>query len=485
MPWDVALQLGSGDRPLFQKIAIAIATDIERGRLLPRTKLASSRALALQLGVNRNTVIAAYDQLCVRGWISIEAARGAFVVGVPATGKAELAGMDGESTAGYPTTPGFDLTPSPMLDGLTPRTPNLLLLLGGVPELRNLPHRELARAYRASLSGSVARRLLDYGDPQGLLRLRTALADLLAHVRGVAAPVDAITIVRGSQHGLYLAARALVRPGDRVAVENPGYRPAWRTLELAGATLVPIGVDREGLDLAALEAACAEQPLRAVYLTPHHQYPTTVTLSADRRAGLLSLARRHRIAVFEDDYDFDFHFEGRPIMPLAAADRAGTVVYFGTLSKSLAPGLRLGYVVAPPAVAREIAAVRRYVDNHGDAVLEHAVATLFEDGEVQRHARRARRIYQARRDAMCEALTRRLPQLAFAVPSGGMALWAAAPGIDTDAWVRRGAMAGVAFQAGSKFSFSGSPSNHVRLGFAACNESELVEAVERMARALS
>jgi GntR family transcriptional regulator / MocR family aminotransferase len=484
MTWQLALQLGSSDQPLFQRIAIAIATDIERGRLRTGMRLASSRTLARQLGINRNTVVAAYDELCARGWIAIEASRGAFVTATPT--KQDLAGTDGTSTLRYPETAGFALPDDALAqEPMAGRPPDTLLLLGGVPELRGAPRMPLARAYRAALSGHHARRLLDYASPQGHPKLLDALAQLLSQVRGIAAPVSAITVVRGSQQGLYLAARALLRAGDRVVVEQLGFRPAWRALELGGATLVPVPVDADGLDIDALEAAHACAPLRAIYTTPHHQYPSTVTLSAERRARLLAFARRHRVMVLEDDYDFDFHYEGRPVLPLAAADRAGVVIYFGTLSKTLAPGLRLGYVVAPPAVSQQLVAYRRFVDTQGDAVLEHAIATLLEDGEVQRHARRALAMYRRRRDALCEALHTRLPQLAAMPPRGGMAVWASAPGIDTDAWVQRGAAAGVLFQAGSRFRFDGAPYHHLRLGFAACNEGELVEAVERMARSLS
>jgi GntR family transcriptional regulator/MocR family aminotransferase len=484
MSWQPTIQLGNTDQPLFQQIAIAIATDIERGRLRVGTRLASSRTLARQLGVNRNTVVAAYEELCAHGWISIEAARGAFVTNTPVA-KAGLAGADGSSTLGYPTTAGFELPD----DALVPETrigrpADCLVLLGGVPELRGAPCLPLARTYRAALCGPNARRLLDYAGPQGHLSLRTALAHLLSHVRGIAAPIASITVVRGSQQGLYLAAQTLLRPGDFVAVEALGYVPAWRALELAGATLRALPVDRDGLDVEALEAAHAVQPFRAVYITPHHQYPSTVTLSPERRTRLLAFARRHRVIILEDDYDFEFHYEGRPILPLAAMDRAGVVVYFGTLSKTLAPGLRLGYVVAPPVVARQLVAYRRFVDTQGDALLEHAIATLLEDGEVQRHTRKALAMYRRRRDALCEALTRRIPQLEISVPRGGMALWAGTPGINSDEWVTRGVAAGVLFQAGRRFRFDKQPDPHVRIGFAACNETELVEAVERMKRAL-
>jgi GntR family transcriptional regulator/MocR family aminotransferase len=188
--------------------------------------------------------------------------------------------------------------------------------------------------------------------------------------------------------------------------------------------------------------------------------------------------------VIEDDYDYDFHYEGRPILPLAATDRAGVVVYLGTMSKVLAPGLRLGYVVAPTAVIRRIAAYRTVVDGQGDHALEHAIACLLEDGEVQRHAQRACQTYRIRRDALCAALARALPQLDFTPPSGGMALWVRAPGVDVDAWVRRGLEAGVAFQPEQRFRADDQPGDHVRLGFAACTPAELDEAVARMAAAL-
>ena len=472
--WELALQLPTGDLPLFRQIASTIANDIARGRLPAGTKLMSSRALANQLGVSRNTVVAAYDELRMQGWIDTEPTRGAFIVGVPAESKAVT----------YPHEAGFDLAAAIPLRVPAPRQPGMLLLLGGVPELRDLPYRQLARAYRTALSGRSARRLLDYAHPQGNLELRAQLAAMMASRRGVAAPADAIAIVHGSQHGLYLAARSLLRPGDVVAVEQLGYRPAWRALELAGATLVPIPVDRDGLNVTALEAMCATTPVRAIYTTPHHQYPSTVTLSAARRTQLLALAATRRMIVLEDDYDHDFHYEGRPVLPLASADRAGVVVYFGTLSKSLAPGLRLGFVVAAPTVVQRIAAYRGMFDGQGDHALERAVAMLLEEGEVQRHVRRALKAYRSRRDALCSALQRRLPQLELRPPDGGMALWARAPGVDTDAWVQRGLEHGVAFQSEASFTFDASRGEHVRLGFSACNESELEQAVDRLVLAL-
>ena len=251
---------------------------------------------------------------------------------------------------------------------------------------------------------------------------------------------------------------------------------------LLGAQLRPIPIDEHGLDVDALESLCRSEPVRAVMVTPHHQYPTGVALSGPRRKQLLDLAQRQRMIIFEDDYDFDFHYDSDPVFPLASEDTAGVVVYFGTLSKCLAPGLRLGFVVAPSAVIERLAAYRTYVDCQGDHGLEEAIAVLLEEGVVQLHVERARREYQIRRDVLCAALHEALPELRFDVPHGGMAVWAEAKGIDVDAWVARALKAGAAFQALSRFAFDETtvPSAFARIGFAACNRRELVAGVGRL-----
>ncbi len=224
----------------------------------------------------------------------------------------------------------------------------------------------------------------------------------------------------------------------------------------------------------------------AVYVTPHHQYPTTAVLSAGRRLALLELARAKRIAVIEDDYDHEFHHEGRPVLPLASADPAGVVVDLGALSKILAPGLRLGFVVASARLLEKLAAIRTFIDRQGDHSLERAVAELLEDGEVQRHARRPPRAYLARRDALTAALGQHLGDaLTFEPPAGGMAIWArAAPGIDVDARATRALGRKVAFSTAKRFAFDDRKRGFVRLGLASLDEKELREAVRRLASSL-
>jgi GntR family transcriptional regulator/MocR family aminotransferase len=285
---------------------------------------------------------------------------------------------------------------------------------------------------------------------------------------------------------LDLVARSLVQRGDVVAVEAIGYAPAFNVFRRAGADVVPIAVDRQGIDVAALASLARRRRVRLVYVTPHHQYPTTVMLAHARRLELLDLAGRERMAIVEDDYDQEFHYDGRPVLPLASDDAHGSVIYIGTLAKVLAPGLRLGFVVAPGQLLERMAAERTLIDRQGDGLLECAVAELLEDGEVQRHVRRARRTYQQRRDAMCRAVDDNFAGiLSYQRPAGGLALWAAvAPHVDLERWHARALRRGVSFQVGRQFTFDGSAAQFVRLGYALVDDRELALAMRRLVQAI-
>jgi GntR family transcriptional regulator/MocR family aminotransferase len=239
------------------------------------------------------------------------------------------------------------------------------------------------------------------------------------------------------------------------------------------------------MDVEALKALAARAPVRAVYVTPHHQYPTTVTLKAGRRLALLELARARRFAIIEDDYDHEFHYTGRPVLPLASADHGALVVYIGTLSKILAPGLRIGYVAAPRPVLESAAAIRSVLDMQGDHATEAAVATLIRDGELQRHVARVRRVYAGRLEVLANSLRRTFgDEIEFGVPPGGMALWARfRMPVDVDEWARRGLKHGVWWHTGRRYAFDDRPKPFARFSFVWLNEDELPEAVARMAKA--
>jgi GntR family transcriptional regulator/MocR family aminotransferase len=456
---------------LYLQLARAIVDDVRRGRLRPGQPLPGTRTLAAALDVDRKTVLAAYGARVAEGWRAATAARGTAVAReLPEAAPPRAA-------ARRPAAPGYRVLPR-----VAPREPPALPrgaieLASARPDIRLVDVAGLARAQRRALVRRPAA-VLSTGDPRGQPALRRALAAMLAATRNLAVSEEEMLVTRGSQMSLYLIARALVRPGDAVAVEELGYPPAAAAFAAAGAEILPIPVDAGGLRVDLLERA---RPVRAVVCTPHNQYPTTVPLAAERRLRLLSLARRRRFAVVEDDCDHEFHFEGAPLLPLASMDTAGVVIYVGTLSKILAPGLRVGFLCAPPPVIAALAAERAVIDRHGDAALELALAELLDDGEIERHIGRARRVYRARRAALLEALAA-LPGLAVDPPRGGLAVWARAA-TDVDAWARRAVERGVWFPTGRSFHARGAAVAGVRLGFAAHDERTLRDAVRRMAAA--
>lgn len=480
--WSFSLELDADDDvAVFVRIARAISADIARGRLQPGERLPGTRSLARSLGVNRNTVVAAYEELEAEGWVETGRARGTFVSERMPLDRPRGFSRCAAPRQAVPERTGFPMGAERLAGPMFEPDPDVLDVGGGMPDPRLVPGELIARAYRRVVSRH-ATSLLDYGPPNGHQPLRSALGEMLSSTRGVAAAEDDILITRGSQMALWLVFSALVREGDRVVVESFGYPPAWAAIRQSGAELCPIPVDERGARIDALERVLEDGPIRAVYLTPHHQYPTTAVLAAERRLALLELARRHRFAIIEDDYDNEFHYEGRPVLPLASVDTSGVVVYVGTLSKVLAPGIRLGWIVAPRSLLRRLAALRTHIDRQGDQVVEAAVAELMEDGEIQRHVWRMKRIYHARRDHLARCLEEQLGEvLEFNAPRGGMALWArAAPRIDVDAWQRATLARGVHFSTARTYAFDGRPRPYVRLGFARLEEEQITRAVETM-----
>ncbi len=471
---------------LFAQIANALAERIRAGQLASGDVLPGSRSLARALGVDRDTVIAAYTDLEAQGFIVTVARTGTIVAGAVGS----RAPRPRAARAGFAGKLGYALDPGPAAHTVPASPARAVVLAAGVPDLRLVPSELIARAYRRAMRRHPEATLGYSAAPHGHPRLRTALAELVRESRGIAASADDVMVTRGSQMALDLTARAIVRPGDVVGVEALGYRPAWATFERAGGTLVGVPVDAGGIDVGALAKLCERTPVRLVYVTPHHQYPTTAVLAAGRRAQLLALARTHRFAILEDDYDHEFHYDGRPVLPLASADPDGVVVYVGTLSKVLAPGLRLGFVVAPRPMIDRLARERFLIDRQGDLALELAIAELIEEDELGRHVRKMRRIYLGRRDALAGALRDQLgDRLRFAVPTGGIALWAetgpgsgSGAGIDADRWCKRAAERGVVFHAGSAFCLTPGKLAAARFGFGASTEAELRLAVKRLAQ---
>ena len=392
----MAPDLPTAQARVTRRICEAIKGQIASGLLGPGARLPSTRALASEWGVSRTTVTAAYEQLIAEGYL--ETRRGA---------RAQVAQGLGSCSAqprqsAPPTSPdrlsafgrrsaGFPLPPVASTERLVADFRYGDLAAADFPML----------AWRRAVTRALLRRRarLRYGDPCGSPDLRAALQGYLWRARGLRCDAEQIMVVNGSQQGLDLCARLLLDPGDRVVMENPGYNLARQVFLAAGAEVVPVAVDREGLRTEGLPAA------RLAYATPSHQFPLGGVMSAGRRRELLAWARRSGAHVVEDDYDSEYRFDIAPIPPLQAMDDSGRVIYLGTVSKTLSPTLRLGYLVVPAALAPAFARAKRLTDRHSPGLEQEALADLIESGAYERHVRRVRRRNGERRAALLSALS--------------------------------------------------------------------------------
>jgi GntR family transcriptional regulator/MocR family aminotransferase len=375
---------------------------IQAGILRPGHRLPSSRALAADLRVSRTTAVLAYEQLIAEGVLESRGGSGTFVAALQ---------WDGGSA---PASPGRRAVPHPALSrrgAALASTPAIAWKLGGPPRPFRLGTPALDLLPLAAWTRIVTRRLrsatlaqLDYRDPAGELPLRTAIAEHVRRVRGASCTADQVIVVAGAQHGLEVIARALLDAGDGAWFEEPGYPGARAALVGAGARIVPVPVDGNGLDVAA--GVRLAPAARLAYVTPSHQFPLGMPMSLARRHALLAWARRARAWIVEDDYDCGFHYGSRPMPCLQGLDTDGRVIYVGTFSKTLFPALRLGYVIVPPDLFGPLAIARGASSFHPPVLDQGVVADLMTSGAFERHLQRMRREYGRRLDALSEAVAR-------------------------------------------------------------------------------
>lgn len=399
---DLHLRL-SDDGGLAEQIYAQIDERIRDGVLPTGTVLPSSRELAARLSVSRATVVAAYERLAAHGLIRARPGIGSFVTGARAPAP--------------PAPTASPLRPRAIWSAEQLTVPDLGAPTAdydfrpGVPARSRFP---FAR-WRALVNEQLRTRMeARYADPAGSVRLRDALARHLAVSRGVRTAPDQLVITTGAQQAFDIAARVLLEPGDVVAVEDPGYLPAYRAFLAYGARVVGVPVDGEGLVVDQLPAGT-----RLVYVTPSHQFPLGMPMSQARRRALLAWAAQHDAAIVEDDYDSEYRFSGRPLTPLQATDGEGRVLYVGSFSKTLLPALRVGFLSVPASLA-EAARRAKFVADFGAAGhVQAALAAFIDEGDLDRYIRRTRRSYERRHYVLLGALRERFAGLLEPIESSG------------------------------------------------------------------
>lgn len=477
---------GESQTPLYRQLYDCLRRAILTGQLAPGTRLQSSREMAAELCVSRNTVVNAYEQLLAEGYLEGQVGSGTYVSrALPEdllnvktlTRRCTRAGAGrvalserGRVFAAFASS--VPRAPEPVRPFQT-----------GVPALDAFPFDTWSK-----LSARHWRRpadtLLGYGEPQGHAPLRRAIASYLGLSRAVRCTPEQVVVVDGAQMAFDLIARVLLDPGDAAWMEEPGYPGARAAFTAAGARLANVPVDAEGLDVAA--GAALEPGARLVYVTPSHQFPLGMTMSLPRRLALLDWASGAGAWVVEDDFDSEYRYEGRPLASLQGLDDDGRVVYVGTFSKFMFPSLRLGYIVAPRALVDAFVAARAMSGRHSPSVEQAVLTDFIEEGHFGRHIRRMRTLYRERQTFLVNALREEAGDLVAVEPAdAGIQLTAWLPeGLD-DAEVSRAALArGVESRPMSVF-YAGEPGRPgVELGYAAFDEAQIRRGAAEFAAAV-
>ncbi|HJW73618.1 MAG TPA: PLP-dependent aminotransferase family protein [Geothrix sp.] len=481
--WDLAIALDrTNAEPLYLQLVKALEEGIRHGRFKPGGALPGTRALADQLGVNRNTTLAAYKELEAEGWIEVLPDKGTFVARKLPIVLGAPTGISAQDSASWkratPRSEPFFQPGAPALESFQ--------LIPDVPDLRLAPTDAIHRAYGRVLKLHPERLLQPGWDPRGMLDLRNSLCTMLREMRGLSIEAGNLLLTRGLMSTLNLVSRVLFAPGEAVAVENPGWFRVAEAFKAAGARLFPIPVDEHGLDVEAFEALLIQEPIRLLYLTASPQHPTQVTLDPARRRRLLELSRAHGFRILEGDPCLGFHREKNPSLPLASEDLHGRVLYFSSFEQILAPGLQVGFLAGEASLIKALAQQRQLVDWPGNLVQEATIEETLRDGEIVRHLRRIRKVTEERRETMVDRLLLHLhPALSVVNPREGLSLWIrVADEVPLEAWTERCLAHGVVFYPGALYDFHHRNLPYICLGFAAHDLEEQNEACTRMAVAL-
>jgi GntR family transcriptional regulator / MocR family aminotransferase len=470
--------------PLHYQLYEEIRSAILAGQIGTNARLPSTRALARDLRISRNTVLDAYAQLLAEGYLEGQVGSGTYVSPTLPDAVLQLqarTSLPSTTPERSPSRRGALLAATPV--STSRDTGTLRPFRPGLPTFETFPFdtwsRLMARHWRQPPS-----ELLGYANARGYPPLREVLAEYLVASRGVRCTPEQIIIVAGSQQGLDLATRVLLDIGDTAWIEDPGYMGARGALTSAGAQIVPVPVDHEGLDVATGISACPAA--RLVYITPSHQFPLGVTMSLPRRLALLEWAHRTGAWILEDDYDSEYRYTGRPLPALQGLDAENRTVYLGTLSKTLFPSLRLGYMVVPPDLVAPFAAAKALVDRHAPSVEQAVLADFIGEGHFARHIRRTRMLYAERQATLVAAAEHELGGLLEVEPAeAGMHLVGRLPrGIDDLAVSLKANEHGIEAPALSSYGLSAERPRGLMLGYAAFSQAQIYEGVRQLKRVL-
>ncbi|MEH6308018.1 PLP-dependent aminotransferase family protein [Olivibacter sp. CPCC 100613] len=470
----------------YQQVSMQMIALIRKGIVKPGMRLPSTRELAQSLMLHRKTIVAAYNEMQLQGWTTAVPKKGVFVSSVLPELHPKGWNTNPEKPLAHESFPFFyKSTIDVIADLRTDLSSYDLAIDDGLPDARLAPLDLLSREYRARLKRNLQLKGGTMFLSTGSTLLREALTDYLSETRGIKAGVGNLLTTQGAQMGIYIAAQLLLRAGDAVIVGEPNYFMANDTFSYLNARIFRVPVDNKGLDVDKVEEICLRERINMLYVIPHHHHPTTVTLSPQRRMQLITLAQRFNFVIVEDDYDYDFHYQSSPFLPLVSycPER---VVYIGSFTKCLASSVRIGFMVAPEVMINEAARIQRTINLRGDFIMEEALASLIREGDIARHIKKSVNIYRDRRDHVCSLLTAKLSEFSsFEVPVGGMAVWlrfrAAYPltSLATELSKYRLFMSN-----GKKYDTDRHSYNAIRFGFASLNKDELSKTVELLATVL-
>jgi len=403
---------------IYLQIANQFIQAIASGYLKAGTKILGSRSLSVLLDVHRNTISAAYDELFAQGWIDIKPNKGSFIAAV--LPEVKFKKIDFKT---YPKQTGFSFKKSILLDNPFELSSCDFAFNDGSPDIRLTQIDDLSRIYSSNLKRKSNRSKMGYNQ-EGSEYFKEQLSHYLQLSRGLQISTDNLLITRSVEMSLYIISEILLQKDDIVVVGELSYFSANMIFQKSGSKIMTIPVDEEGINTRVLEQLCQSTSIRMLYLTPHQHYPTTVSLSAQRRMEVLQLAKKYGFILLEDDHTYDFQYDKQPLMPLASNDQDGMVIYVGSFGQSLAPGFRTGFIVAPSNLMIEMRKHLGIIDRQGDILMELALGDMIEEGAIHRHLKKSLKIYRERRDYLAALLTTELAgEIEFQLPSGGLAIW--------------------------------------------------------------